>query len=245
MIKILHIYHDLMSLYGDWANAEVLALEFKARGADVSTDKKTIGDEMNLDEYDFLYIGSGTERSLIACLSDVMKYKSALIKRIEDGMYILATGNSHEIFGMTVEDNKGIKHDALGILNFETVQGPGRVTGDCICEASFLEEKLVGFINRASIGQTADFKRPFDVKLGPGASDASGANGKTEAIKYKNLLGTYLTGPLLVRNPPLLRYLANEIMGKSARNCANPFFAFQEDAYKKALMELSNRIGEK
>ena len=239
------MYYDLMSLYGDWANAEVLALELKARGADVVIDKKTVDDEINFGDYDLLYIGSGTERSLIACIADISKQKAALLERIDEGMHVLATGNSHEIFGMVVTDNKGTKHDALGLIDFETVQGNGRVTGDCICKASFLEEKLVGFINRASIGQIGRAYRPFDVLLGPGASDESETGVKTEAIEYKNLLGTYLTGPILIRNPPLLRHFTDRILGEQMKTCANQFSEIQETAYKKTLEELSKRIGEK
>jgi len=245
MIKILHMYYDLMNLYGDWANAEVLALELKARGKNVSICKKNIDDEVNFSEYDFLYIGSGTERSLIACLTDITKHKHALLNRIEDGMYVLATGNSHEIFGKAVTDATGTRHNALELLDFEAIQGRSRVTGDCVCKTSFLNEELIGFINRASIGQSASFERPFDVKLGPGASDDMGDAGKKEAIQYKNLLGTYLTGPLLVRNPPLLKYFGDKITGASAQPEENQFFAFQEEAYKKALHELSNRIAVK
>jgi len=247
MIKILHVYHDLMNLYGDWANAEVLALELKTRGYEASVDKKSVGDKLLFENYDAVYIGSATERSLIACIYDIMHYKAQLLKRIEDGMQVLATGNSHELFGKAVTDVSGKRHETLGLLDFETVQGSARVTGDCVCKASFLGDRLVGFINRASIGQSGDIDRPFTDELGPGANEKSNAEG----IKYKNLLGTYLTGPVLIRNPPLLRYIADSIIGCEAEkedvradlSGNKSFFIFQEKAYAMALSELTARIG--
>ncbi|MCL2226788.1 MAG: glutamine amidotransferase [Oscillospiraceae bacterium] len=241
MIRILHIYHDLMSLYGDWANAAVLVMELNSCGVDAVIDKKSVGDELDFESYDFVYIGSGTERSLVACISDIMRHKASLIGRIEEGMHVLATGNSHEIFGMAVTDAKGGRHEALGLLNFETIQGGGRITGDCVCNTAFLQEKLIGFINRASKGQVGDIQRPFVHELGSGANDET----NTEGIQYENVLGTYMTGPVLVRNPPLLKYFAGKLIGARAEEIAErsiPFFTFQEDAYRKALGELAMRM---
>jgi len=254
MIKILHLYHNLMNLYGDWANVEVLSLELKLRGFDLTIDKKSIGDSIELSDYDFVYIGSGTERSLQACLCDIMKYKNPLIKCIETGMTVLATGNSHEIFGNAITDSDGKRHEALGLIDFETVQGSARVTGDCVSQVSFLQGKLIGFINRASVGQDGDINRPFVNELGPGANDKS----KTEGIQYNNVLGTYMTGPILVRNPPLLRYFADKLtegakvkatnrkpVGEAENDAESTdkhaFYVFQETAYQKALKELSQR----
>jgi len=237
MFRILHMYYDLMSLYGDWANVEVLALELRSRGVEAVIDKMSVGDGVDVEAYSFVYIGSGTERSLVACLSDIMRFREPLLGGIDNGLHVLATGNSHEIFGRTVMDSKGVCHEALGLLDFETVQGAGRVAGDCVCKASFLDDKLIGFINRASQGQEGNVQRPFENELGPGADDKS----ESEGIQYKNLLGTYLTGPVLVRNPPLMRYFADKLIGDggvSENGDAHSFFAYQSEGYRRALKEL-------
>jgi len=237
-----------MNLYGDWANVEVLSLELKSRRNSVVIDRKSIGDDVGFADYDFIYIGSGTERSLIACLSDIVKYKDSLIERINDGVSVLATGNSHEIFGSAITDSNGIRHEVLGLLDFETIQGNTRVTGDCVCRASFLQEKLIGFINRAGTGQVGNVERPFSQELGPSVNDDS----SMEGIIFKNLLGTYMTGPVLVRNPPLLSYFADKLTRETttlSNNSANAerdddsaFFKFQTEAYKMALSELTARV---
>jgi len=128
-------------------------------------------------------------------------------------------------------------------LDFETVQLNTRVSGDCVCTASFLKDKLIGFINRAGGNQKGDTERPFFIEPGEGASYAACAEG----IRYKNLLGTYMTGPVLVRNPPLLRYFA-DILTEEAKegalhiSSADPFFKHQEKAYSLALSELAGRV---
>jgi len=289
-IRILHLYYDLMNLYGDWANVDILARELISRGYAAVVEKKSAGDEIDLSEYDFIYIGSGTERSARACMKYLTPHKTALTGRIEAGMFVLATGSSHELFGKAVTGSDGNRYETIGLLDFETVQGNTRVSGDCVCSASFLPEKLIGFVNRAGIGQQGNIPRPFLLEMGPGASDetdsktsgktsgkASGqsnntTNGKSnsEGIHYKNLLGTYLTGPILVRNPPLLRYLADTLIGASVESDArqliqpgisasytdnelripghqndNVLFTHLEAAYQMALTELSARIEKK
>ena len=243
-IMILHMYHDLMNLYGDWANVAVLVRELNVRGYEAEVDKKSVGDDIDFHLYDFYYIGSGTERSQPACMRDLAKYKETLFNRIEAGIPLLATGNSHELFGQAVTDPNKTRHGMLGMLNFETVQLDTRVTGDCVSSASFLTDKLIGFINRAGGSQKGDIERPFLIEPREGASYTACAEG----IRYKNLLGTYMTGPVLVRNPPLLKYFADMLTG-GAENKNNlsissddPFFKYQKKAYELALNELAGRV---
>jgi len=242
-----------MNLYGDWANAAVLSLELERRGLDAVVDNKSVGDEIDLRLYDIIYIGAGTERSQRACMRDMSRYAGRLIERIEAGMHVLATGNSHELFGGAVTEARGDRYETLGLLDFETKQQDSRVTGDCVYRTELIKDKLIGFVNRAGHGQEGNIERPFVCEMGPGAGDEI----HLEGIIYKNLLGTYLTGPILVRNPPLMRYIADLIVGKddsvesaATEECGlesepgdNPFFHYQEAAYKLALRELSARIG--
>jgi len=231
-IKILHMYFDLMNLYGDWANPAVIERELTARGKEAVIEKKSAGCDIDFSLYDFIYIGSGTERSQQACMQDLSRYQEALLASIEEQKPVLATGNSHELFGQAVTNSNEVRFIALGLLDFETVQLNTRVTGDCLVKANFLEEKLISFINRAGGSQKGKIERPFLIE------PAKGANFKAcpEGIKYKNLLGTYMTGPVLVRNPPLLQYFADIITGEPKKtNTDDPFFKHQEKAYKTAL----------
>ena len=236
-VKILNLYYDLMNLYGDWANAAVLERELTCRGCDVVLDKKSTGDDVDLDIYDFIYIGSGTERSQIACINDLVLLKEKLFERIEAGVPVLAIGNSHEIFGKSVTGCDGSNRQTLGLLDFETVQLSTRVTGDCVFESKLplCSEKLVGFINRAGGSQSGDIERPFSIRPGEGAGFSAG----DEGIIYKNLLGTYMTGPILVRNPPMLKYFADLIFKHEKEN-SDVFFSFQEKAYINALSGLQS-----
>lgn len=240
-VRLLHLYYDLMNLYGDWANVDLLARELAARGVKTETCHMSVGDDIDFDKYDFVFIGSGTERSQRACMRDMARFAEVFVKQIEDGIFVLSTGNSHELFGRAVTGPGGERYETLGLLDFETVQQDSRVTGDCVCKATFLPDRLIGFINRAGCGQMGEIERPFLSELGPGADDML----RAEGIRYKNLLGTYLTGPVLVRNPPLLKYMADRLCPDSAGEHmgVDPLFDYQEAAYRMALGELTARIG--
>ncbi|MBQ5805419.1 MAG: hypothetical protein IIW22_06565, partial [Erysipelotrichaceae bacterium] len=60
-MKILHLYPNLMNLYGDYANVTLLCRHLKDQGIPVVIDRKEVEDTINLMQYDFIYLGSGTE----------------------------------------------------------------------------------------------------------------------------------------------------------------------------------------
>ena len=75
-IKILHLLYDLMNLYGEYGNVNVIKYRLEKQGANVLVDKKTIGDEIHFNDYDFIYMGSGTEKNQLVALDFLKNYKS-------------------------------------------------------------------------------------------------------------------------------------------------------------------------
>jgi hypothetical protein len=148
-----------------------------------------------------------------------------------------------------VTDSGGVRHEMMGLLGFETMQLGTRVTGDCLCKCSLLTDEVIGFINRAGGEQIltdkldskkGDIERPFTVFPREGA----GYSACREGIRYKNLLGTYMTGPILVRNPPLLKYFADIITGEvidETKKKDDTFFEYQQKAYESTLAVLEDR----
>ena len=44
-VKILHLYSDIMNLYGEYGNIKILEKHLKDQGFEVIIDRKTIGEE--------------------------------------------------------------------------------------------------------------------------------------------------------------------------------------------------------
>lgn len=91
-------------------NVSILKRHIEDQGIDVRLDKKSLGEEFNLDEYDFLYIGSGTEKNLDVILKDIEKYKNKLEDFIDKEKVVLLTGNSFEILGKSIDEKKALRN---------------------------------------------------------------------------------------------------------------------------------------
>ena len=132
-----------MNLYGDYGNVVILKKHLEDQGFIVTIDKKSIGESIDFKEYSFVFIGSGTEKSLDAVLKDLKKYKEALKKYIDDKGIILATGNAFEAFGKKIDDE-----EALDIFDFEVKRDKDRTTSDVIYSSEYLKNDVVGFVNK-------------------------------------------------------------------------------------------------
>lgn len=228
-IKLLHLYYDIMNLYGEYGNIKILEEHLKDQGFTVTVDRKTLGEEKELENYDFIYMGCGTEKNQMCIVQDFKKEKDTLSKLIEDGKNILFTGNSYEILGKKINDE-----EALGIFGFETENVSKRITEDVICTSNLLENKVVGFINNMSkVTNIQDSL--FKVEWG--------IEDQTEGIAYKNLIGTHIIGPILIRNPELLRLLITRICTKKDEKFEYKDIEYKDEyeGYELVLKELETR----
>ena len=189
IIYIGYLYYDLMNLYGEIGNIKAIEYSLKKQGIKVVIDRLTIGDDIDFSKYDLIYIGSGTENNLLFVLDDILKYKGDIKKYIDDNKFILSTGNSIELFGKSI-NNK----DALGIFDYNATYLDKRVVGDYIKD--YNGYRLIGFQNRGS-RINGNNKSLIDPEVG---------------VCYKNFYGTYLLGPILVRNPILNKELITRII---------------------------------
>lgn len=69
-LKLLHFYPDLMSLYGSYANVSILKRTLEAMGNTVAVERVRPGEDADIADADFIYMGAGTERAQKAALAD-------------------------------------------------------------------------------------------------------------------------------------------------------------------------------
>ena len=248
-MKILHLYHDIMNLYGEYANVSALKRMLENNKIPCVVETLSVGDKLELLEYDFIYVGSGTESNQKYVLEHLKKYKEQLKAYVDAGRFLLMTGNAFEIVGKTITDAKGKEYQGLGIFDFTVVeQERVRNTADAIfslidetegsvSDMKNKEKELVGFINKCSTikGITTPM---FEVKMGLGNEN----KGKTEGIVYKNFCGTHLTGPMLIKNPFFLQELASKLCGKEMNG---EYLNYEKAGYEITLRELSKRLENK
>ncbi len=189
MIKIAHLYYDLLNLYGEQGNILAIINNFKNQNIDIDVDYLTIGDDINFKDYDLIYIGSGSNENLLLVLEDILKYKKDIKKYIESNKYLISTGNSYLLFGQSIDDQ-----ECLNIFDYYA-----KKTERIRCH-SFMEyndlSPIIGFQNREFLVQN-NSNHLFKVIDGYGDNFKS----EYEGFNYKKFFGTYLIGPLLIRNP--------------------------------------------
>lgn len=233
-IKLLHIYDDLMNLYGEYANIAVLERYLSDLGHSVRVDRLSLYEDRDISGYDFYYMGSGTESKQKLALSQLLKYRDALKTAVEEEKVLLFTGNSFELLGASVTDADGKEYKCLRLADFVTVEGKRRIVGDAL--AQYGDDLLVGFINKCS--KTSGIDTPlFAMKLGFGNEKDRSAEG----FRLKNCFGTHLTGPILVKNPRMLREIASLLIGQPVESaCADSM----ERAYQTTVDALKQRLAQ-
>jgi CobQ-like glutamine amidotransferase family enzyme len=232
IIKLLYLYPDLLNLYGDNGNIRILEKELACH-VSVFVDRKSIGDDIDFMRYDFIYAGGGTERNQIAALKDLMRYQSQLSEYINAEKPILMSGNSFEMLGSSITVGNAEPVLGLGIVDMRTiVSTKKRDTMDAIYqferpEGSYL---AIGFINKASHVILGNNVQPLFKGY--------------EGVSYHQLMGTHLTGPILVKNPWLLEQICCKILGQTGLAYVSAISENQHKAYKISLAELQ-RIADK
>lgn len=237
-MKILHLYHDIMNLYGEYANVAAMQRMMEKNNVPCEIDKLSVNDKLSIKEYDFIYVGSGTESNQKYVLEHLMSYKDELKEYIEAGKMLLMTGNSFEILGKTLKDAKEKVYEGLGFFDFSVKeQERTRNTADAIFMMEGQEKPLVGFINKCSTMEGINMPL-FQVKMGLGNE----AKGTTEGIRYKNFYGTHLTGPILIKNPYFLIQIASDLCGKEMNG---DYLTYEKAGYEITLRELTKRLESK
>ena len=73
MIKILHLYYDIMNMYGESANIRALEHALDKEEVKYKIDFKSLHDDIKIMDYDFIYIGTGLDESYSLVLEDLKK----------------------------------------------------------------------------------------------------------------------------------------------------------------------------
>ena len=203
MIKVLHLYYDLLNLYGEQGNILALKRAFKNQNVEIEVDYLSVQDKIDFQKYDLVYLGSGSTENLLIALEDIKRHKKELKKYIESKKVLLATGNSYLLFGQKINNL-----DALGIFDYYAASSE-KMAKESLMEL-YQEKDVIGFQNREFI---VNNKKNHLFKVKEGLCD----NLKSEYEGYHeyNFYGTFVIGPLLIRNPHFTNKLVKEIMEKN------------------------------
>ena len=214
MINVLHLYYDLLNLYGENANTRCIKHSLLLNNIKVNIDLKSLNDNVDINKYDLIYISMGSEDNLLLALNDIKKYKKDIKKYIENNKFLLLTGNSMDLFGKYIETDEK-KIEALDIFDYTTKfinsstfdnASTDRIVGQIYGDTNLIKEKIIGFQNRCDLNY--NIKTPlFELE----EKYSNDLTNKEEGFNYKNVYATHIIGPLLIRNPYFTDYLLKKL----------------------------------
>lgn len=223
-IKLGHLYPDLLDLYGDRGNILVLEARTRWRGLDFEMQNVSLGEQIDFHALDILFLGGGSDREQNILVADLMGRVEELKAAIEDGLVVLSICGGYQLLGQYYQTAEGQRIPGLGILDLWTVAGANRLIGNVVVN---LELEELAEVNSGSLSTLVGFENHSGrTYLGPGLEPLGkvihghGNNGEDqgEGMRYKNVFGTYLHGPLLPKNPhfaDVLLKLAMERRGEA------------------------------
>lgn len=206
-LHIGYLYPEQMNMYGDRGNVIAIAQRARWRGLEVQIHEIDIGDAVDPDEMDLLFGGGGQDREQQLIGEDFERLKGpALAKAIEAGVPMLAVCGTYQLLGKYYLTAEGERIPGLGILNAWTEAGSRRMIGNVVIETHLFgkAQTLVGFENHSGRTYLGEGAGPLGRVLRGNGND--GASGYEGAV-YRNLVGTYLHGSLLPKNPWLTDWL--------------------------------------
>ncbi|MDP4107578.1 MAG: glutamine amidotransferase [Bacillota bacterium] len=200
-LLLYHFCSDTLNLYGDRGN--VISFKKRCEWRGITLEVKEIKNPGDADSQgcDIFMIGGGSDREQAIATNRLTPLVHELKAWIEDGVSGLTICGGYQFLGDYYQTKNGEKIKGMGILPFHTVAGDTRLMTNLLVESEQFGQ-VVGFENHA--GRTYhDFPTLGKVINGYGNNEESGEEG----LHYNNLIGTYLHGPILPKNPKIADYL--------------------------------------
>lgn len=206
-LTIGHLYPDLLNLYGDRGNIQCMVKRLEWRGFGARVKEFKLEDPIDFNGLDIVLMGGGSDREQEIVCTRLREIQKDFKAYVEDGGVVLAVCGGYQLLGNYYQtDEKRL--EGLELVDLYTEQKPGRLIDNIVIKSDLFEMPVVGFENhggRTFIGENQPLGR---VLYGSGNNGESGAEG----VVYKNVIGTYIHGPLLPKNPQLCDWLLKKAL---------------------------------
>jgi lipid II isoglutaminyl synthase (glutamine-hydrolysing) len=218
ILRVCALYPDLMNIYADRGNLLMLERRCAWRGIGFRLTASGLGEPLDGDAHDLLYLGGGQDRDQLLCAEDLLLHKrdglhsaaarGAIVLGVCGGYQLLGSSyvlGREEIPGVGLVDVRTVRHDGprlIGNVAIEVELDPGRSP-----------RVLAGFENHGGRTHLGPGERPLGrVLRGHGNDGRSGFEG----VRRGNVIGTYLHGPLLPKNAWFADWLIAAALGIEA-----------------------------
>ena len=238
-LKLAWFYPELMSTYGDAGNIEVLFYRAKWAGIEMEVEKIELKDNLKkTPKIDLLFMGGAQDRQQSIVLKDLLNNKGAIIEELlykeKPALFVCA---AYQLMGQYYITAEGEAIEGLKILDLYT-ENPGfsskRLVGDIVISSPlFPDLKILGFENHGGRTYLGKNIKPFGkVLLGNGNNGLD----NTEGALFKNLIASYLHGPLLPKNPKIADWLIEKALEVKYKEKFS--LNFPNEVFEKTIREI-------
>ena len=206
-ITIGHLYPDLLNLYGDRGHIQCLMKRCQWRGIEAETIPFELEDEIDFSKLDIVLLGGGSDREQMLVCEKLKEIQKDFKAYVENYGVVIAICGGYQLLGNYYKTEQGTMK-GLELVDLYTEQGEGRLIDNIVLQSNLFDMPIVGFENHGGRTYIKDNKPLGKVLYGAGNDGKSGYEG----VVYKNVIGTYLHGPLLPKNPQLADWLISHAL---------------------------------
>jgi len=208
-LRLVWVYPDLLSTYGDRGNA--LVLERRARLRGIPTEIIEVNSDQPVPLDGHIYLMGGGEDLPQTLATRRLLADGGLHEAVNRGAVLFAVCAGYQMLGMEFGGVDDVAIAGLGLLDMRSGRGEQRAVGEIVADVDpvLRVPKLTGFENHQGVTRLGPHAKPLArTTLGIGNGDG------TEGAYAGRVLGTYLHGPALVRNPGLADLLLSWAVGQ-------------------------------
>ena len=170
---------------------------------DVNQDAfEEVDDKIDFSKLDIVLLGGGSDREQMIVCEKLQKIQPDFKAYVEDNGVVIAICGGYQLLGKYYKTDQG-NMKGLDLVDLYTEQGEGRLIQNIVLQSELFDMPIVGFENHGGRTCINNNKPLGKVLYGAGNDGKSGYEG----VVYKNVIGTYLHGPLLPKNPQLADWL--------------------------------------
>jgi len=210
-LRLVWVYPDLLSTYGDRGNLLVLQRRAGLRGID--TEAVSVHADQPVPRGGDIYLMGGGEDLPQILAARRLRADGGLAAAASDGAVLLAVCAGYQVIGAEFGGAEGEPVPGLGILDIRSGRGERRGVGEIVADVDpeLGVPRLTGFENHQGVTRLGPGARPL-ARVTAGVGNGDG----TEGAYAGKVVGTYLHGPVLVRNPGLADLLLTWAAGPLA-----------------------------
>lgn len=208
-ITVLQLYPQDMNIYGDWGNVLVVKRRLEWHGYEPQIIEYNPGDSFP-ENIDIVIGGGGQDSGQDKIQDDLLKIADKLRLLAEKDTPMLMICGLYQMFGKFFKTQDDHIIEGIGLLNIETHAGPERLIGNIVTQSADFGD-IIGYENHSGQTFLGEGVRPLGRVI-----KGAGNNGQdeTEGARYKNVIGTYLHGSLLPKNPAIADFLIEKAVMK-------------------------------